>query len=117
LGSCAVELNKLAPSDNQGGVAWVHSEAITKRPRHVNLGEVAIRDAIRFGGIEVGHIPNKLNPADLLTKELKGRQHFFQLRATLMSPRTLSPTPPDAMTTPSLAPDLGSRGVLETDPD
>ena len=36
-------------SDNQGGIAWAQSEAITKKLRHVNLREVAVRDSLRLG--------------------------------------------------------------------
>ena len=57
-------------SDNQGGLAWAHSEAMTKKLRHVNLREVAIQDSLRNSDISIGHIPGNLNPADLFTKEM-----------------------------------------------
>ena len=86
-------------TDNQGGVKWAHSPAITKKLRHVNLKEVAVRDSIRCGEISLYHMPGKLNPADIFTKELKDIAHFKRVRAALMSPRF-----PMAM---------GARGVLE----
>ena len=77
-------------SDNQGGIAWAQSEAITKKLRHVNLREVAVRDSIRANEIVLGHIPGKINPSDLFTKEMKDWPHFCLLRSALMSRRDLS---------------------------
>ena len=74
-------------SDNQGGIYWAQSEAITKKMRHVNIREVAVRDAIKHGDIVIGHIPGPLNPADAFTKEIRDGAHFKDLRACLMSPR------------------------------
>jgi hypothetical protein len=73
-------------ADNAGGIAWAHSEAITKKMRHVNIREVAVRDSIRLGEIKLSHIPGDLNPSDLFTKEMKDKNHFFDLRACHMSP-------------------------------
>jgi hypothetical protein len=87
-------------SDNQGGIAWAHSEAITKKLRHVNLREVAVRDSIRAGAITLGHIPGKINPSDLFTKEMKDRAHFELLRSALMSRRGMHT-------------ELETRGVLD----
>jgi hypothetical protein len=80
-----------------GGIAWANSEAITKKLRHVNLREVAIRDSLRDGAIVLGHIPGKLNPSDLFTKEMKDATHFALLPSALMSQRDM-PT------------ELGARG-------
>ena len=76
-------------ADNAGGIAWASSEAITKKLRHVNIREVAVRDSIRQSEITLHHIPGDLNPSDLFTKEMKSLEHFVQLRACLMSPRSL----------------------------
>ena len=73
--------------DNQGGVAWAHSEAITKRLRHSNIRETAVRDSIKLGEISLHHIPGRINPADLFTKEMKDKAHFYALRLALMSQR------------------------------
>jgi hypothetical protein len=87
-------------SDNQGGVAWARSEAITKKLHHVNLREVAVRDSICTGAILLGHIPGKLNPSDIFTKEMKDVGHFHLLRSAFMSHSDLTT-------------ELGARGVLD----
>ena len=74
-------------NDNKGGVQWSLSEAITKRLRHLNIREVAIRDAVRFGDVLLGHIPGPINLADIFTKEMSDLTHFLDLRAALMCPR------------------------------
>ena len=76
-------------ADNAGGIAWANSEAITKKMRHVNIREVAVRNAIKHGELTLSHIPGELNPADLFTKEMKDKRHFLLLRAGLMSSRVL----------------------------
>jgi hypothetical protein len=64
-------------SDNQGGVAWAQSEATTKKLCHVNLCEVAVRDSLWAGDIELGKIPGWLNLSDIFTKEMKDTSHFL----------------------------------------
>ncbi|MGL4351401.1 MAG: Ty1/Copia family ribonuclease HI, partial [Plesiomonas shigelloides] len=89
----ATHLSEATPmlfSDNQGGILWAKSEAITKKMRHINIREVAVRDAVKFNEITIGHIPGPLNPADAFTKEMRNDAHFRDLRACLMSPRQLS---------------------------
>lgn len=85
--SSATEEAPVLFADNQGGIDWSHSGAITKRLRHWNIKEVAIRDAIVAGEVTLAKIPGPINPADLFTKEMKDKQHFLQLRSCLMSPR------------------------------
>ena len=76
-------------ADNQGGIAWCKSAAITKKLRHLNIREIAVRDAVASGPIRLGHVSGPLNLADAFTKEMKDDKHFLQLRAPLMSPRIL----------------------------
>lgn len=79
-----------APSlhnDNKGGVCWSPSEAITKKLRHLNIREVAMRDTVKHGDVVLGHIPGVPNFADVFTKEMKDEAHFCDLRGALMSPR------------------------------
>jgi len=78
-------------NDNKGGVCWALLEAITKKLRHLNIREVAIRDAVRNNDVVLGHIPGVLNFADIFTKEMKDVQHFLDLRSALMSPHILIP--------------------------
>jgi hypothetical protein len=72
-----LEPTPLLYSDNQGGVKWAHSPAITKKMRHINLKEVAVRDSIREEEIELHHMPGKLNPSDIFTKEIKDVSHYL----------------------------------------
>jgi hypothetical protein len=74
-------------ADNAGGIACAHSEAITKKMQHVNIQEVAVCNSICLGKIKLSHIPGELNPSDLFTKEMKDKNHFFDLRVCHMSPR------------------------------
>ena len=87
LGATEVEkATSVLFADNQGGIAWANSEAITKKMQHVDIREMAVRDAIKFNDIVLAHIPGTLNPADLFTKEMKDTSHFLVLRSCLMSP-------------------------------
>lgn len=79
-------------NDNEGGVCWSLSEAITKKLRHLNIREVAIRDAVCKGDVILGHIPGALNFADTFAKETKDDEHFLDLRGASMSPRVLAET-------------------------
>jgi hypothetical protein len=76
--------------DNAGSIAWAKSEAITKKMRHVNIREVAVRDSVQDNEITLGHIPGELNASDLFTKEMKHVKHFFDLRDATMSRRDLT---------------------------
>ena len=67
-------------NDNKGAVDWSQTGAITKRLRHLNMREIAVRDSIAAGEVSVHHIPGKTNPADLLTKEHRDDHHFQLLR-------------------------------------
>ena len=67
-------------NDNKGTVDWSGTGAITKRLRHLNMRQVAVRDAIAAGEVTVHHIPGKTNPADLLTKEHRDDTDFLVLR-------------------------------------
>jgi hypothetical protein len=79
-------------NDNKGAVCWSLTEAITKKLRHLNIREVAVRDAAKNGDIVIGHIPGVLNFADIFTKEMKDTHHFLELRAALMQPRIPDPS-------------------------
>eukprot|EP00957_Ditylum_brightwellii_P005546 425198-Ditylum_brightwellii.AAC.1 len=53
--------------------------------RHVNIREVAVRDAIRNAEIRVGHIPGRINIADIFTKEIKDDKHYLHIVDALLS--------------------------------
>jgi hypothetical protein len=77
-------------ADNAGGIAWAKSEAITKKMRHVNIREIAVRDSIRLKEISIHHIPGDINNADLFTKEMKHVAHFLAFHDSIMSQRVLA---------------------------
>jgi hypothetical protein len=66
-------------NDNQGSVNWSNSFS-TKGMRHVNIREIAIREARQLNEVSIIHIPGTANPADLFTKEFKSDCTFCYLR-------------------------------------
>ena len=71
--------------DNQGAVTWVHSESVSRNMRQFNIRQCSIRESVRMEEVEPVHIPGALNPADMFTKEMRDKEHFLQLRSTIMS--------------------------------
>ena len=71
--------------DNQGSVTWVHSESVSRNMWQFNIRQCAIREAVRHNEVAPVHIPGALNPADLVTKEMRDVAHFLQLRSAIMS--------------------------------
>ena len=71
--------------DNQGAVTWVHSEAISRNMRQLNLRQCTLRESVKLGEVNAVHIPGPLNSADLFTKEIRDKLHFVDLRSSLMS--------------------------------
>ena len=55
--------------------------------KRVNLQESAVRESKVLKVLTVHHIAGKINPADLLTKELRDGAHFRRLRDSFMSTR------------------------------
>ena len=74
-------------NDNQGTIDWSHTHSISKKLRHLNIRENAVRDSIMAKTIALQHIEGKKNPADLFTKEHKDSHHFIALRDCVVSPR------------------------------
>ena len=72
--------------DNQATIKWSHNQS-TKKLRHLNIRENAIRDAVAFNEIIPLFVPGKLNLSDLFTKEFKSASHFIALRDLLVIPR------------------------------
>jgi hypothetical protein len=83
-------------NDNKGTIDWSSTGAITKRLRHINMKEVAIRDAIHNNDVKLAHIAGKRNPSDILTKEDRDQQHYMGLRDVLVPP----------------LPDMGGVGIM-----
>ncbi len=52
-------------NDNQGSVNWSKGGWANQRMRHMNIRNMAIRDASEHQEINIEHIEGKLNPADI----------------------------------------------------
>jgi hypothetical protein len=59
----------------------------TKRLRHFNIRENAVRDAILLLDIVLSHIAGVCNPSDLFTKEHRDLAHFLALVSCFLSSR------------------------------
>ena len=77
-------------NDNRGAVDWSSGCNISKRLRHFNIREIAVRDDVKSGDIIISHLPGKVNIADIFTKEITCDDHFKTLSFQLISPRDLS---------------------------
>ena len=67
-------------NDNKGCVDWAKSDAVTKQLLYLNIREFAVRDSRLASNITIEHIDGKVNPSDILTKEMKDTPHFLWLR-------------------------------------
>lgn len=74
-------------NDNNGAVEWSEGVSISKKMRHLNIRECAVRGAQRAGEIIVKMIPGHSNIADLFTKEFKSDSVFKNLVDFILSPR------------------------------
>jgi hypothetical protein len=77
-------------NDNRGCVDWTKGCTVSRKLRHINMRELAVRAAQLNKDISVEHIEGKLNIADLFTKEMKDTAHFHDLALTITSPRRIS---------------------------
>ena len=76
-------------NDNNGAVEWSEGVSISKKMRHLNIRECAVRGAQQNNEIEVDTIPGHSNIADLFTKEFKSDSIFRKLVDFILSPRLL----------------------------
>ena len=81
-------------NDNESCVAWSHNMT-SKRIRHMSLKDNSIREWVQNSLLDILHVPGKLNPADIFTKEMKDGAHFRRLRDSFMCPLSsfVSPVP------------------------
>ena len=70
-------------NDNQGAVDWAKGTT-TKRMRHINLRDCAVRNSIQLKEIDLCHIPGDINPIDIFTKEMRDASRFRTLRDSFM---------------------------------
>jgi hypothetical protein len=74
-------------NDNKGAVEWSHGLNISKKLRHINIREIAVRDAAAANLVDVQHVPGHSNIADIFTKEFKSDDTFRHLAFQLLSVR------------------------------
>ena len=60
---------------------------VSRKLRHVNIRNLSVRLHQRLGDITVHHIDGKHNVADIMTKEIKDKQHFIDMASVVTSPR------------------------------
>jgi hypothetical protein len=73
-------------NDNQECIDWSKSTCI-KNLHHFNIRENVVREAVQHKEIGLQHHPGIRNPADMFTKEHKGKSHFTALRECLVISR------------------------------
>jgi hypothetical protein len=76
-------------NDNNGAIEWSEGLSISKKMRHLNIRECAVRGAQNLKEIAVATIPGHSNIADLFTKEFKSDSVFQKLVDFILSPRVL----------------------------
>jgi hypothetical protein len=74
-------------NDNQGAIKWSHGCNISKKLRHLNIREIAVRDGQALKLVDIRHVPGHSNIADFFTKEFKPDDTFCKLSFQLLSVR------------------------------
>ena len=95
---------------------WSSGCNISKRLRHFNIREVAVRDDVNSGDIVIKHLPKKCNIAAIFTKEINCNTLFHSHAHQLISPREIGeagglldlgtnakPLTPDTKTSPIMS--------------
>jgi len=72
-------------NDNESCVKWSHNMT-TKQIRHMEMRENAVREWVQDASLKVLHVPGRINPADIFTKEMRDGAHFRRLRDSFMCP-------------------------------
>jgi hypothetical protein len=72
-------------NDNESCVRWSHNMT-TKQIRHMEMRENAVREWVQDSYLQVLHVPSRINPADIFTKEMRDGAHFRRLRDSFMCP-------------------------------
>ena len=77
-------------NNNCGCVDWCKGVSVSRKLRHINMRELAVRLVQTDGHVCIRHIPGKHNIADLFTKEIKDPTHFRNTVFTITSPRLVA---------------------------
>jgi hypothetical protein len=75
-------------NDNESCVKWSHNMT-TKQIRHMEMRENAVREWVQDSSLKVLHVPGRINPADIFTKEMRDGAHFRRLRDSFMCPLSI----------------------------
>ena len=75
-------------NDNESCVRWSRNMT-TKQIRHMEMRENAVREGVQDSSLKVLHVPGRINPADIFTKEMRDGAHFRRLRDSFMCPLSL----------------------------
>jgi hypothetical protein len=74
-------------NDNKGAIEWTQGCNVSKKLRHLNIREIAVRDAQSAKMVDISHVPGHSNISDLMTKEFKSNETFRHLTFQLLSIR------------------------------
>jgi hypothetical protein len=66
-------------NDSCGAIGWSWGYTILKKLRHLNICEVAIRDARRTGTVNTKHVSSHSNVTNIFTYEHKLDTTFYKL--------------------------------------
>jgi hypothetical protein len=70
-------------NDNQSCVRWSHNMT-TQQIRHMEMRENVVREWVQDSYLQILHVPDRTNPADIFTKEMQDGAHFWCLRDSFM---------------------------------
>jgi hypothetical protein len=73
-------------NNNRGAIDWLSSCTVSKKLRHLNIREVAVRDAQKAGIVNIQHVPGHSNVAHIFTKEHKPDAIVYKLAFQLVRP-------------------------------
>ena len=71
-------------NDNRACVLWSQKKT-SRNIRYIQIRDNATREAVHDKTVSVSHIPGKINPSDIFTKEQKDAGHFIKLRDIILS--------------------------------
>jgi hypothetical protein len=86
--SCGFDISDtLTPSplykDNTACIQWSHNMT-TKKIRHMGLRKNSVREWVADKTLNILHVSGRVNPADIFTKEMRDRAHFWRLQNSFM---------------------------------
>ena len=58
----------------------------TKQIRHMEMRENAVRELVQDSLLKVLHVPGRINPADIFTKEMRDGAHFLRFCDSFICP-------------------------------